>query len=287
MTKKTNQIAYMTSVVVGLSTMTNAASAQECSVPVITEMTAVKVSSGTDNDVNNSVSGLASAYYAAVGDSAKEVGALLAESDDPKSSAIGAALVAAGGVASGLSAIAGKIPALISSIDSSRNDADDLYISLAAERGRDGAFFPEPGEYTSNFQQGLAVKVKGHNRIVPYIFGLDPNETNVRVNLFDRDGGSRDDILGQATFYKKDAGTGPQIALAMTPDHGGVIYAIQYQVEPVPCFFLNATSLKQIYQTTSPASVDGSAKYKGAFDAAYLISVDKTLQSALASRGIR
>lgn len=287
MYKKNKLMLSMTAVLAGLSTITNAAKAQECSVPVITEMTAVKVSSGTDNDVNNSIAGIASAYYSAVGDSAKEVGATLVSSDDPKSSAIGSALVAAGGVASGLAAVAGKIPALIGNIDSSRNDSDDLYISLASERGRDGAFFPEPGEYTSNYQQGIAVKPKGHNRIVPYIFGFDPNETNIRVNLFDRDGSSRDDILGQATFYKKDAGTGPQIALAMTPDHGGVVYAIQYQVEPVSCLLQFAGGLKSLYQTTSPASVEGSASYKNLFDAEYLLATLPILRNDLFNRGIR
>ena len=225
--------------------------AANCSVVVMDRILPYKVSSGTDNDVNQAIFGMVSDYYAALSEASTNAASA---TDNPKAKAI---LTAAGAGAGGFSAIAAKLPGLIGSIDSSRDDADDLYMSLSPVRGQEGAFFPEIDDWTSAFTPGLQASLNGiTGRVVPYIFGIDPRMDRIEVNLFDHDNLSRDDTLGQAVFFKNQAGTGKTSTVAMTEKHGGVVYIIQYEVVPFTCPAGAEIMLKPIYQTMNVTNRD-------------------------------
>lgn len=254
-----------------------ASAAQQCSVVVMNALLPYMVSSGTDNDVNESILGIASAYYAAVGDGVSEAGS---KSKDPRLQAL---LVAGGASAKGTSAVAEKLPALIWAIDEARDDADDLYMSLSTERGHEAAFFPSFGEYTDRFSPGVPARLEGVNcRVVPYIFGVDPRRDRVSVTLFDHDGSSRDDILGNFVFNTSDAGKGELATMSISEKHGGVVYVVHYEVVPVTCDPAVQIMLAPIYQGTGFSSLD-TARISTTMSIAML----DLFKDELAKKGIR
>lgn len=225
-----------------LAVATASSAAANCSVVVMDRILPYKVSSGTDNDVNQAIFGMVSDYYEALSEASTNAAGA---TDNPKAKAI---LTAAGAGTGGLAAIAAKLPELIGAIDSSRDDADDLYMSLSPVRGKEGAFFPDVDSWTDAFTPGLQAPLNGiPGRVVPYIFGVDPSMDRIEVNLFDHDT-VRDDSLGQAIFFKNQAGKGKQATLAMTEQHGGVVYIIEYEVVPFACPAGSDMLLKATYQ---------------------------------------
>lgn len=234
-------------------TLPHVASAQECSVVVMNELLPYMVSSGTDNDVNESILGIVSAYYSAVGDGMSEAGA---NATDPRMQAL---LTAGSASAKGTSAVADKLPALIGAVDEARDDADDLYMSLSTERGHEAAFFPAFGQYTDRFSPGVPAGLEGvTGRVVPYIFGVDPRRDRISVTLFDHDSSSRDDILGNFVFNKKDAGKGELTTMSISEKHGGVVYIVHYEVVPVTCNPAVTMILQPIYQGVGFSSLDSA-----------------------------
>ncbi len=227
--------------------------ASNCSVVVMNRLLPYKVSSGTDNDVNQAIAGLVSGYYSAL---SQATGSAAGSSSDPRVQGL---LAAASAGQAGFAAIASQLPALIGAIDEARGDADDLYMSLSTVRGKEGSFFPEPGKYTDAYNEGLVAPLQGvKGRVVPYIFGVDPNQDRVAANLFDHDTTSRDDILGQAIFFRSTAGQGPKTAIAMTAAHGGVIYLIDYEVLPIACQPAWDIMLKPMYQVADLSKVENA-----------------------------
>lgn len=224
---------------------------QGCSVVVMNEILPYMVSSGTDNDVNAALFGMASDYYSAIGDGASDAG------QSAGATKAGLLLQAAGAGSKGLSAVMNKLPAVIGAIDESRDDADDLYMSLSTERGHEAAFFPVFGDYTDRFSPGVSVGLEGvSGRVVPYIFGVDPNRDSISVTLFDHDSSSRDDIIGSFVFSKNDAGKGKLAALSISEKHGGVVYAVQYEVVPVTCEPVFDMVLKPMYQSVGFSTLE-------------------------------
>lgn len=229
------------------------ASAQQCSVVVMHELLPYMVSSGTDNDVNRALAGLGSDYYAAVSDGLSDASGKV---KDPKLQG----LLAAGSASSkGTSALIARLPDVIGAIDESRDDADDLYMSLSTERGHEAAFFPSFGEYTDRFSPGVPAGLEGvKGRVVPYIFGVDPRRDSISVTLFDHDNTSRDDIIGNFVFSKNDTGKGKMAALSISEKHGGVIYAVQYEVVEVTCNPVVTAILKPQYQSIGFSTLDSA-----------------------------
>lgn len=249
--KKTHLILGVLAALVAFPVAGNAAS--NCSVAVMNRLLPYKVSSGTDNNVNQAIGDLVSGYYSAL---SQATGSAAGSSSDPRVQGL---LAAASAGQAGFAAIASKLPALIGAIDEARGDADDLYMSLSTVRGKEGSFFPEPGKYTDAYNEGLVAPLQGvKGRVVPYIFGIDPNQDRVAVNLFDHDVTSRDDILGQAIFFRNQAGQGPKTAIAMTAAHGGVIYLIDYEVVPIACQPAWDIMLKPFYQGAALNKVESA-----------------------------
>lgn len=227
--------------------------AQQCSVVVMHELLPYMVSSGTDNSVNQALAGLGSDYYAAVSDGLSEAGS---KAKDPKLQGL---LLVGSASSKGTSAMIARLPELIGAIDEARDDADDLYMSLSTERGHEAAFFPSFGEYTSRFSPGVPAGLEGvKGRVVPYIFGVDPRRDSISVTLFDHDNGSRDDIIDNFVFSKNDAGKGKMTGLSISEKHGGVVYAVQYEVVPVTCNPVVEAILEPLYQGTGFSTLDAA-----------------------------
>lgn len=248
---------------VSLGTTGAFAQSKDCGVVDLLEIMAIQPSSGTDSDVNQALAGMASNWAAAQGQSNKDVGTSLAGSTDPKTAGLGALLMASGGTLEAMSGLFLSIDGVISAIDESRDDADDLYLALNTERGADGAFWPSPGESSELATKGTTVKMPGISGLVPYVLGL-LSDDSISIQLFDWDGSSRDDHLGQVTFSLEDAGLGPLNTMMISEKHGGVVYAIRYQVVPVSCDFPLAENMKAA-QSKSYSTEEGSAGQFGSF----------------------
>ena len=261
---KTKHVLAAASALAMLASVTSAQAADKCGVVDISGIIAIKPSSGTDNDVNVALTGLASSWATAQGDSNKETGEALAAMEDPKMKLLGAAVMAAGGSLKAMAAAFTALPEVIDTIESSRDDADDLYIGLNSERGNDGAFWPRPNDQSDVAIRGAPVAMPGLEGMVPYVLGLSKNQQTISINLFDHDTGSRDDHLGSVTFSLGDLGKGPLKTLMISDKHGGVVYGFEYEVVPVPCDFPTASNMRAA-QNKEHNTEKGSAEQVKAF----------------------
>ena len=71
--------------------------------------------------------------------------------------------------------------------------------------------------------------------------------------------------MGEIVFSLNDLGKGPLNTLMLSEKHGGVAYAVRYQVVPVNCNFVMADPLKNFYNTESYSSEEGSAQFFSMF----------------------
>jgi hypothetical protein len=234
----------------------------QCGIVDLLELMAIQPSAGTDADVNTALMEMASSWATVQGEGNQEIGTTLSSSSDPKMAGVGALVAASGSSLQAMGAAFLKLPGVISAIDESRDDADDLYIALNTERGDDGAFWPGPDQNSSAALKGTTVKLPGVSGIVPYVLGL-LSDDSVSIQLYDYDGASRDDHLGQVTFSLKDVGRGPLNTLMISEKHGGTVYAIRYQVVPVSCNYVMAEQMrtaqaKPYYTETQAAELWGA-----------------------------
>lgn len=225
----------------------------QCGVVQINRITAIKVSSATDSSLNTAVFDLMGAMAEAQAAANADLAEGIPASMGPKGQVLKAMLKSSAGLKVGAVASDG-IPGLIESIAETRNDADDLYLSLSGERGDEAAFWPAPNE-TFSIQQEHSEDIIGQKSLVPEVMGVF-NQTELAIKFYDWDGGSRDDYLGEAIIPLDQVGKGPQTTLAMTADHGGVIYGVQYQVLPVDCDGAAAGMYKTIRRANSGGGLE-------------------------------
>jgi hypothetical protein len=103
-----------------------------------------------------------------------------------------------------LDALAG-LPAVVTAIDTARDDPDNLFMTFGSENISD-AFWPAAGQYR-NLQAGMSAQIQ-------LDFNVDYSQN---VSLWDRDFPSGNDHLGSVTIFASDAPLGEIAKLAKNP----------------------------------------------------------------------